>query len=197
MTTTFTFLRLKRSDHRRRGVPKNICLWAAISRKSRPYRISYLQPTARTGFWATAEQAHKKAFRAMAEMGFISLKLKEHNFRAGSQPQRRSPGSSAAAGIDEHLSNPAKTVHELAVNPPRHPRPGIELPHVRVSRNLERNSFPFRNVRPVRRMRQQDAGAIPVYADLPQHLLEVFVSRRLVVRHAHDLQLICFHFFVV
>jgi Transposase DDE domain/Domain of unknown function (DUF4461) len=30
-------------------------------RKSRPYRISYLQLTARAGFWATAEQAHKKS----------------------------------------------------------------------------------------------------------------------------------------
>jgi hypothetical protein len=105
-------------------------------RKSRPYRISYLQLTARTRFWATAEQAHKKGFQGDAGDAFISLKLKEHNFRARSQPQRRSPGSSAAAGIDEHLSNPAKTVHELAVNSPRDPRPGIELPDVRVPRNL-------------------------------------------------------------
>src|SRR5260370_16921078 len=83
--------------------PKYICLWVAISRKSRPYRISYLQPTARTGFWATAERAHKKAFRAMAEMGFISLKLKEHNFRPESHPQTTSPASVSPARIDHHL----------------------------------------------------------------------------------------------
>src|SRR6266478_7604478 len=176
---------------------QNICLWAAISVNLGPIESAIYSPPRGRVFGQPPSRPKKKAFRAMAEIGFISLKLKEHNFRAGSQPQRRSPGSSAAAGIDEHLSDPAKTVHELAVNPPRHPRPGLELPHVRVSRNLERNSFPFRNVRPVRRMRQQDAGAIPVYADLPQHLLEVFVSRRLVVRHTDDLQLICLHFFVV
>ena len=46
-------------------------------------------------------------------------------------------------------------------------------------------------------MRQQDAGAIPVYSDLSQHFLKMLVRRGVIVRYANDLQLIRVHFLVV
>jgi hypothetical protein len=39
--------------------PKIICFWAAISRKSHPYRISYLRAAERKGFWATRRRGRE------------------------------------------------------------------------------------------------------------------------------------------
>jgi hypothetical protein len=45
-------------------MPPIICLWAAISLNLDPYRISYLRPTGRKGFWATIDAGREMAFNS-------------------------------------------------------------------------------------------------------------------------------------
>ncbi len=44
--------------------PKYICLWAAIFVNLTRYRISYLRPTGRKGFWATTEAGPEMALNS-------------------------------------------------------------------------------------------------------------------------------------
>ena len=61
------------------------------------------------------------------------LEVEYHNLGIRSQSQRWSPRSCAARSENLHVSDLAQTIHKLAIDPPRHPAPGYELPKVRMA----------------------------------------------------------------
>src|SRR5271155_4353283 len=120
------------------------------------------------------------------------LELEHHNLGIRSQPQRRSPGSCSARSENLHLPNPAQAIHELPVNPPRHPTPRQELAKVRMTGQLQGDAGRLRDLRMVWGMCQQDACAAAIQADRMQDRRKLPVLSRIPVRNANNLQTVPF-----
>jgi len=75
----------------------------------------------------SANRLALSAVPARASSDFYS-NWKQHNFRTGSEAQRRPPRPRPAGCVTPASSNPAESVSKLPVDSPRHPRPGKNWP---------------------------------------------------------------------